>query len=174
MYLQCISSVSCVCPARLGRSVQDTSIVMYPACILKDTRILSVFAPYELIRDVGPALQQLRVREPSLESIAVPPAEGQSVLPCEGNPCGLVCQACKAFKQVGICSHVLTINHILTRFNVRFQLKSVQTNALKKKAGLMGNKRKAPLPALQREPQVAPDSSDEEAERLQLLGQQGK
>ena len=34
--------------------------------------------------------------------------------------------------------------------------------------------RKAPLPALQREPQVAPDSSDQEAERLQLLGQQGK
>jgi hypothetical protein len=75
---------------------------------------------------------------------------------------------------VGICSHVLTINHMMTRFNVRFQLKSIQRNALKKKAGLMGNKRKAPLPALQREPQVAPDSSDEEAERLQLLGQQGK
>ena len=83
-------------------------------------------------------------------------------VPCEGNPCGFVCQACKAFKQVGICSHVLTINHMMTRFNVRFQLKSIQTNALKKKAGLMGNKRKAPLPALQREPQVAPDSSDEE------------
>jgi hypothetical protein len=46
-------------------------------------------------------------------------------------------------------------------------------NALKK-AGLMGNNRKAPVPALQREPQVEPDSSDEEAERLQLLGQQGK
>ena len=59
-------------------------------------------------------------------------------------------------------------------FNVRFQLKSVQTNDLKKKAGLMGNPRKAPVPALQREPQVEPDSSDEEAERLQLLGQQGR
>jgi hypothetical protein len=76
---------------------------------------------------------------------------------------------------VGICSHVLTINHMLKLFNVRFQLKSVQTNALKKKAGLMGgNNRKAPVPALQREPQVEPDSSDEEAERLQLLGQQGR
>ena len=68
-----------------------------------------------------------------------PPAEGQSVLPCEGNPCGFDCQACKAFKQVGICSHEPradheTINHILTRFNMRFQLKSIQTNALKKKA----------------------------------------
>ena len=41
-------------------------------------------------------------------------------------------------KQVGICSHVLTINHMMKLFNVRFQLKSVQTNALKKKAGLMG------------------------------------
>ena len=75
----------------------------------------------------------------------------------------------------GICSHVLTINHLMKRFNVRFQLKSVQTNASKKKAGLMGgNNRKAPVPALQREPQVEPDSSDEEAERLQLLGQQGR
>jgi hypothetical protein len=33
--LLCISSVSCVYPARLGRSVQDTCIVMYPECILK-------------------------------------------------------------------------------------------------------------------------------------------
>lgn len=100
-----------------------------------------------------------------------PPAEGQSVLPCEGNPCGFACQACKAFKQVGICSHVLTINHMLTRFNVRFQLKSIQTNALKK-AGQRGSRKL--LPALQRAPNVAPDSSDEEADRLQLLGQQGK
>jgi hypothetical protein len=103
-----------------------------------------------------------------------PPADGQSVLPCEGNPCGFDCKACKAFKQVGICSHVLTINHILTRFNVRFQLKEIQTKALLKKAGRMGNNRKAPVPALQREPQVEPDSSDEEAERLELLGQKGK
>jgi hypothetical protein len=103
-----------------------------------------------------------------------PPADGQSVLPCEGNPCGFDCKACKAFKQVGICSHVLTINHMLTRFNVRFQLKEIQTKALLKKAGRMGNNRKAPVPALQREPQVEPDSSDEEAERLELLGQQGK
>ena len=100
-----------------------------------------------------------------------PPAEGQSVLPCEGNPCGFACQACKAFKQVGICSHVLTINHILTRFNVRFQLKSIQTNALKK-AGQRGSRKL--LPALQRAPHVEPDSSDEEAERLELLGQEGK
>jgi hypothetical protein len=102
------------------------------------------------------------------------PSDGQLALPCEGNPAGLECLACKSCKQVGICSHVLTINHMMKLFNVRFQLKSVQTNALKKKAGLMGNFRKAPVPALQREPQVEPDSSDEEAERLQLLGQQGR
>ena len=114
----------------------------------------------------------LRYYEPMPAPLTLmPPAEGQSVLPCEGNPCGFACQACKAFKQVGICSHVLTINHILTRFNVRFQLKSIQTNALKK-AGQRGSRKL--LPALQREPQVAPDSSDEEEERLQLLGQQGK
>ena len=103
------------------------------------------------------------------------PSDGQPALPCEGNPAGLECVACKSCKGVGICSHVLTINHMMKLFNVRFQLKSVQTNALKKKAGLMGgNNRKAPVPALQREPQVEPDSSDEEAERLQLLGQQGR
>ena len=50
-------------------------------------------------------------------------------------------------------------------FNVRFQLKSVQTNALKK-AGQRGSRKL--LPALQRAPNVAPDSSDEEAERLVL------
>ena len=94
------------------------------------------------------------------------PSTGQLALPCEGNPAGLECVACKSCKGVGICSHVLTINHMMKMFNVRFQLKSVQTNALKKKAGLMGNPRKAPVPALQREPQVEPDSSDEEAERL--------
>jgi hypothetical protein len=100
-----------------------------------------------------------------------PPADGQSVLPCEGNPCGFDCKACKAFKQVGICSHVLTINHMLLRFNVRFQLKAIQTNALKK-AGQRGSRKL--VPALQRAPHVEPDSSDEEAERLELLGQQGK
>ena len=43
---------------------------------------------------------------------------------------------------------------------------TVQTNALKKKAGLMGNNRKAPVPALQREPQVEPaNSSDDPTKR---------
>ena len=99
------------------------------------------------------------------------PSDGQPALPCEGNPAGLECVACKSFKQVGICSHVLTINHMMKLFNVRFQLKSVQTNALKK-AGQRGSRKL--LPALQRAPHVAPDSSDEEAERLELLGQQGR
>ena len=99
------------------------------------------------------------------------PSDGQPALPCEGNPAGLECVACKSFKQVGICSHVLTINHLMKQFNVRFQLKSVQTNALKK-AGQRGSRKL--LPALQRAPHVAPDSSDEEAERLELLGPQGR
>ena len=51
------------------------------------------------------------------------------------------------------------------------QLKSVQTNALKK-AGQRGSRKL--LPALQRAPNVAPDSSDEEAERFELLGPQGR
>ena len=53
------------------------------------------------------------------------PSTGQLALPCEGNPAGLECVACKSCKGVGICSHVLTINHMMKLFNVRFQLKSV-------------------------------------------------
>ena len=101
------------------------------------------------------------------------PSDGQLALPCEGNPAGLECVACKSCKGLGICSHVLTINHMMKLFNVRFQLKSVQTNALKKARQTKGKSKAAARPS-QRAPHVTSDSSDEEAERLELLGQQGR
>ena len=71
---------------------------------------------------------------------------------------------------MGICSHVLAINHILKQFNVRYQLATIgkKTDKLKK-----GPSKKI-TPALERIPQREPDSSDEEEERNLLLGAQGK
>ena len=71
---------------------------------------------------------------------------------------------------MGICSHVLAINHILKQFNVRYQLATIgkKTDKLKK-----GPSKKI-TPALERIPQREPDSSDEEEERALLLGGQGK
>ena len=96
--------------------------------------------------------------------------EEYGVPDCEGNPALLDCPTCKAFKGVGICSHVLAINHILKQFNVRYQLATIgkRTDKLKK-----GPSKKI-TPALERIPQREPDSSDEEEERALLLGGQGK
>ena len=101
------------------------------------------------------------------------PADGYEVLQCSGNVAGFECLGCKSFKGVGICSHVLAINHILKHFNVRYELKSIQTAASKKAATKGGDTRKT-LPALERVPVAEPDSSDEEEERLLALGQQGQ
>ena len=68
---------------------------------------------------------------------------------------------------------MLTINHILRHFNVRYELKSIQTAASKKAAANAGKQLK-PLPALERVPVAEPDSSDEEEERLLALGKQGQ
>ena len=101
------------------------------------------------------------------------PAEGHEVLECEGNPMKKECLACKGFKGVGICSHVLCVNHICMQFNVRWELRQIQSNQYKK-AGNQGGNTKKPAPALQQAPTMEPDSSDEEEERLQRLGEQGK
>ena len=107
-----------------------------------------------------------------LSKTTTPPADGYEVLQCSGNVGGFECLGCKSFKGVGICSHVLTINHILRHFNVRYELKSIQTAASKKAAAKAGCPK--PLPALERARVAEPDSSDEEEERLLALGQQGQ
>lgn len=95
--------------------------------------------------------------------------EEYGVPDCEGNPALLDCPTCKAFKGVGICSHVLAINHILKRFNVRYQLATMGKKT--DKTLYKGGKK---TPALERIPQREPDSSDEEEEQALLLGAQGK
>ena len=92
------------------------------------------------------------------------------VCACEGNPTNHICD-CKGFKGHGICSHVLTINHILGKFNVRYQLLTIGKRAAKQTN--IGRPSK-PAPALTREKAREPDSSDEEEERLLELGRQGK
>ena len=94
------------------------------------------------------------------------------VLQCEANPGGYDCLACKGFKGIGICSHVVAVNHILTKYNVRDELKLLQTKAAKK--SISGGNRKRPVPALERHSEPEPDSSDEEEERLLALGRHGK
>ena len=79
---------------------------------------------------------------------------------------------CKGFKHVGICSHVLAINHMLKKINLRRLVIAIgQSKRVNKKGG--GSVRRAE-PALQRAAQREPDSSDEEIERALLLGEQGK
>ena len=81
---------------------------------------------------------------------------------CEmGNPGGYDCPTCKGFKNVGICSHVLAINHITGNIDIDDML--CELCAPRKRGGFT----KGVRPALVRED--APrairyvDSSDEEA-----------
>ena len=81
---------------------------------------------------------------------------------CEmGNPGGYDCPTCKGFKNVGICSHVLAINHITGKIDIDDML--CELCAPRKRGGFT----KGVRPALVRED--APrairyvDSSDEEA-----------
>ena len=89
-------------------------------------------------------------------------------VPCEGNPLELIC-SCKGCKSYGICSHVLGLNHVLKGFNLRRELATMG-----KSKALKAGRPAKPAPALTREPQAAPDSSDEEEERLLQLGAEGK
>ena len=80
---------------------------------------------------------------------------------------------CKSFQGIGICSHVLAINHIMEKFNVRYELRqAVQTDASKQKAKGGGTKRQ--YSALFCVPAAAPTAADEEEERLLALGMVGQ
>ena len=97
---------------------------------------------------------------------------------CELNPCKLDCLNCKGFKGVGICSHVLAINHMLQAINLRREVMEIgQSTYRKNKDGSgtqKGGNRKKAVPALQRAPAREADSSDEEEERLLELGAKGQ
>ena len=88
---------------------------------------------------------------------------------CEmGNPGGYDCPTCKGFKNVGICSHVLAINHITGKIDIDDML--CELCAPRKRGGFT----KGVRPALVRED--APrsiryvDSSDEEASVTKTKG----
>jgi hypothetical protein len=132
-------------------------VEMYEAALAgkKDPRIKTL----EDLRCVCDALHFVR------------PAYGPyEVCVCEGNPTEHVCD-CKSCKNYGICSHLLAINHVLKKFNVRSTLLSIGKKSSKHAKG--GNVKRLE-PALTRAPTREPDSSDEEEERLQRLGEQGK
>ena len=98
---------------------------------------------------------------------------------CELNPCKLDCLNCKGFKGVGICSHVLAINHMLQAINLRREVMEIGQSTYRKhkggKGGVQtGGNRKKAVPALQRAPAREADSSDEEQERLLELGAKGQ
>ena len=88
---------------------------------------------------------------------------------CDLNPGKFNCPHCKGFKQYGICSHVLAINHILMEINLRRELMEIGKSTLKKKKGPQGVE-----PALTRVGQREPDSSDDELRELLEQGTQGK
>lgn len=102
------------------------------------------------------------------------------MLECDGGQPGQVrlriCVACKEFKGgFGICSHVLAINHIKKKHNLRYELKTLQTSASKKAA--MRAEALYVRSALMRAPPVwHHNSSDEEEPELfwLCLGKEGK
>ena len=92
------------------------------------------------------------------------PVEGMTVPECEGNKEKYDCVGCKSFKAVGICSHVLAVNHVSKKFNVRYVLGRLQTGA-SKTAAMKGGNTLRPPPALQRAPVADPDSCQTPAMR---------
>ena len=53
--------------------------------------------------------------------LVIPMDENWPIPRCELNPMRLDCQLCKGFKSYGVCSHVLALNHILQKVNLRRQ-----------------------------------------------------
>ena len=108
------------------------------------------------------------------------PENEQRLVPvCDLNPRKLDCLYCKGFKGVGICSHVLAINHILKEINLRREVMEIGASSSRKDAyhkgkNSGGGNRKTPIPALTRAPTREADSSDEEQERLLELGDNGR
>ena len=119
----------------------------------KDSRIKDL----DELRDVCKAVHFV---EPALEKYGT--------VECEANPGCFVC-SCKGFKHVGICSHVIAINHVTKKYNARQQLLRF---GKRKQKDTHGNT-KRPIPALLRAPQREADSSTEEEEEAARLGEEG-
>ena len=90
---------------------------------------------------------------------------------CDLNPGKFNCPHCKGFKQYGICSHVLAINHILMAINLRREFIEIGKATMKKKGG---GARMSAEPALTQVSQADPDSSDDELMELAGEGRTGQ
>ena len=77
------------------------------------------------------------------------------------NPLHLDCFTCKGFKSVGICSHVLAVNHIQGAIDLVYNLKKFVIDVNKKHKG--GNTKKV-MPALVRE---KPEKQGEEVDGIE-------
>ena len=99
---------------------------------------------------------------------------------CEGNPLRLDCQTCKGFKHKGICSHVLAINHVEKKFNVRHQLRELCARTDKggnRKSVEPALTRARPLPTIGRGRsgrRTTDSSEDEEEDQVLQLGNEGR
>jgi len=80
--------------------------------------------------------------------------------------------ACKCFKGLGCCPHVLAINHILGEFNVKHQLKQLPKK--KEKDTRRGGNLKAPPKALQRVTYYPTDDEDEQEEEEEEEEEEGE
>ena len=87
-------------------------------------------------------------------------ADADEVPKCEWNPANLSCPTCKGFRNWGICSHVVAINHILDKIDLEDELKEL--GAPRKRGGFNKGVRRALL----KEKEAEVDSSDEEDEPL--------
>ena len=94
-------------------------------------------------------------------------ADADEVPKCEWNPANLSCPTCKGFRNWGICSHIVAINHILDKIDLVDQLKEL--DGPRKKGGFRSGVR----PAFVKEKEAAcqdcsdeVDSSDEEDQPL--------
>ena len=87
-------------------------------------------------------------------------ADPGEVPKCEYNLACLSCPTCKAFRNWGICSHVVAINHILDNIDLEDTIKELSAP---RAAGGFGH---GVRPALVKEKEAEVDSSEEEEEPL--------
>ena len=92
------------------------------------------------------------------------------MIECTGNPAKLNCPTCKGFKSIGICSHVLAINHIQGKIDLDYLLGELSvTKANNLQGGGFTGRMNKQAPALLKQVHPRePDSSDEEEELRRL------
>ena len=84
--------------------------------------------------------------------LVVPADDEWGVPECKMNPGKMDCPTCKGFKQYGICSHVLAVNHIMGLIDL------VRQNKALHKPVKNGGNMKRRFPALAFDPALREDS----------------